>query len=339
MRIIVRVSPFAPVGEVAEFTKRCERAGFDGVGYLDSQMINRDVFVTMAQAAAATNRVTLISAVTNPVSRHVSTLASAAATIDDLAPRRVEIWLGRGYSAVALAGLPAATTRQLRDAALALRRLFAGEWDVFPGAHSRMRTAPRNVPVYLAASGPRTTQLAGEVADGVLLNSGYAPELWQRGRELVAEGARKAGRDSSEVKVCLQLLTCVRNTREEALRYAGPLLAVQLNETQWLHDAGIDAAPVKMPQGLGGLYPDPMHAENHEAAMDLSEQIPLELRQQIADRMGLIGTAEDCIERLKAVSKAGYDSVFMRTVDTISFPSAEVEAFGAKIAPAIASLL
>src|SRR4029450_11060615 len=100
-----------------------------------------------------------------------------------------------------------------------------------------------------------------------------------------------------------------------------------------------DAGPVKMPQGLGGLYPDPMHAENHEAAMDLSEQIPLDLRQRIADRMGLVGTPEDCIERLKAVSKAGHDSIFMRTVDTISFPSAEVEAFGAKIAPAIASLL
>ena len=113
---------------------------------------------------------------------------------------------------------------------------------------------------------------------------------------------------------------------------------MQLNETQWLHDAGIDVGLVKMPQGLGGLYPDPMHAENHEAAMDLSEQIPLELRQQIADRMGLIGTPEDCIERLKVVSKAGYDSVFMRTVDTISFPASEVEAFGAKIGPAITSL-
>jgi 5,10-methylenetetrahydromethanopterin reductase len=338
MRILIRVSPYAPVADVMQFTRRCEEAGFDGVGYLDSQMINRDVFVTLGSAAVATTHITLISAVTNPVTRHVSTLASAAATVDDLAPARVEVWLGRGFSAVSLVGLPAATTRQLGNAARDLRRLFAGEWDVFPGAHSRMRIAPRSIPVYLAATGPRTIRMAGEVADGVLLNNGYDPALWQRGKDLVAEGAANAGRDPDEVKICLQLLTCIRPTRDEALRYAGPLLALQLNDAEWLHHSGIDAGSVQMPAGLGGLYPDPMHAENHELAMDLAEQIPLDLRLQIADRLGMVGTPEDAIARLRQVSENGFTDVFMRTVDTVSFPTAEVEAFQRSIRVAIGSL-
>jgi 5,10-methylenetetrahydromethanopterin reductase len=338
MRVVIRVSPFAPVSEVVEFTRRCEDAGFDGVGYLDSQMINRDVFVTLGQAAVQTKHVSLISAVTNPVTRHVSTLASAAATVDDLAPGRVEVWLGRGFSSVNLVGLPAATTRELGNAAQSLRRLLAGEWDVFPGAHSRMRTAPRVIPVYLAGAGPRTIRLAGKVADGLILNSGYVPALWERGRELVAEGAAKARRNPTDVKICLQLLTCIRSTREEALRYVGPLLALQLNEPEWLRDAGIHVGAIKIPEGLSGLYPDPMHAENHEMAMDLSEKIPLDLRWEIASRLGLIGTPEDCITRLQEVSKAGFGSVFMRTVDTVSFPAPEVEAFRNTIRPAIDSL-
>src|SRR6476646_3011016 len=124
MKVYVRVSPFAPVQEVVDFTRRCEAAGFDGVGYLDSQMINRDVFVTMGLAAAATQRIDIVSAVTNPVSRHVSTIASAAATVDDLAPGRVGIWIGRGFSAVNLAGLPYASVKQLRESVTSLRGLL-----------------------------------------------------------------------------------------------------------------------------------------------------------------------------------------------------------------------
>ena len=104
MKVTVRVSPFAPLPEVLEFTRRCEAAGFDGIGYLDSQMINRDLWVTMGAAATVTSRIRLVTAVTNPVTRHISVVASAAASVDDLAPGRVEVWIGRGFSAINLGG-------------------------------------------------------------------------------------------------------------------------------------------------------------------------------------------------------------------------------------------
>jgi 5,10-methylenetetrahydromethanopterin reductase len=338
MRINIRVSPFAPIPEIVAFTRRCEEAGFDGVGYLDSQMINRDVFVTMAAAASATERIKLITAVTNPVTRHVSVLASAAASIDDLAPGRVEVWLGRGFSSVNLAGLREARTRELRNAIRDFRRLMAGEWDVFPGAHSRMRNDGHRVPIYLAAAGPRTIKLAGEVADGLLLAGTFSPESWQRARQLVADGADQAGRDPADVDICVNLLTCIREEREAALRHAGPLLVLRLEDEEWLKRQGIDARGVRVPAGLTGLYPDPLHAEDQEQAMDLAATVPLELRAQIAGRVGLIGTPEDCIEKLKQVSAAGIDHVFMRTVDTLAFPGPEVEAYRQKIGPFMSTL-
>ena len=332
MQVYLRVSPFAPVHEVVEFTRRVEAAGFDGVGYLDSQMINRDLFITMALAGAATSRIKLITAVTNPVTRHVSVLANAATTVDDVAPGRVAVWIGRGFSAVNLAGLPEATTKQLRQSITQLRALIAGEWNALPGVESHMRTGGRSIPVYLAAAGPRTTRLAGEVADGLLMAANWEPERWRATRQVIDDAATAAGRDPSKVAMCIQLLTCIRPTREEALRDAGPLLVLRLDQPDWLAAHGIDARGMRTPQALHDLYPDPMHTEDQEAALAAAETVPLELRAQIAGVLGIVGTPEDAVERLERVAAAGISEVFLRTVNTLSFPEGEVAAYGA-IAP------
>jgi 5,10-methylenetetrahydromethanopterin reductase len=338
MRVSVRVPPFAPVPDVVDFTRRCEEAGFDGVGYLDSQMLNRDVFVMMAASATATRRVHLISAVTNPITRHVSTLAAAALSLDDIAPGRIEIWIGRGYSSLYLVGRPEAKTPQMREAISTYRRLVRGEWDSIPGVHSRLEYGGRPVPIYLAAGGPRTIRLAGEVADGILLAAGFMRSEWDNARGLIEQGARSAGRDPVGVDVCLSLTTCIRDTRDAALRAAGPLIALRLNDIEWLAQAGIDTHGAKMPDELAAMYPDPMHSADPERALDLAETIPLDLRTQIAEKMGLIGSPEDCIARLREVAAYGFRYVYMRTVDTFSFPQPEIDAYRTKIAAAVASM-
>jgi 5,10-methylenetetrahydromethanopterin reductase len=335
MRLNVRVSPFAPVNDVAEFTKRVEDAGFDGVGYLDSQMINRDVFVTMGQAGAVTRRLRLITAVTNPVTRHVSAIASAAATVDDVAPGRVELWIGRGFSSVNLAGLPEASSAKLRGSIVALRRLIAGEWDVFEGVHSRMRAGGKSIPIYLAAAGPKTTRLAGEVAGGLLLASTMEPERWRAAQALLEEGAAIAGRDASTIGTCISVLTCIRPTREEALRDAGPLLALRLDEPDWLVAQGIDAGGMRTPAALHALYPDPLHAEDQGEAIAAAETVPLEIRQQIANVLGIVGTPEDAIDKLRWLASQGVTDVFLRTIDTLAFPEAEVKAFANGVCSAV----
>jgi 5,10-methylenetetrahydromethanopterin reductase len=338
MKVSLRVSPFAPIPEVIAFAQRVEAAGFDGIGLLDSQMINRELFVTMGLVAAATSRIRVISAVTNPLTRHVSVIASAAATIDDVAQGRVEVWIGRGFSAVNLAGMRDATTAQMRDSVVQLRRLIAGEWDAIPGAHSRMRIGGRHIPVYLAAQGPRTIRLAGEVADGLLLAGSFDPAHWQDARDLVADGAKSTGRDASEVDVCVSLLTCIRRTREEALHEAGPLLVLRLDEPEWLETQGINAHGESVPQALREMYPDPMHSEDPERALAICESVPYELRSQIADAVGLIGSPEDCVERLRVAASHGVTNLYMRTVDTMSFPAAEVEAYERVIGPAVRNM-
>jgi hypothetical protein len=113
---------------------------------------------------------------------------------------------------------------------------------------------------------------------------------------------------------------------------------LRLADAEWLRREGIDAKGIGVPAGLTGMYPDPLHAEDTEKALQLAETVPLELRAQIADRLGLIGTPEDVIAKLKALSAAGISNVFMRTVDTLSLPEQDVELYGARIKETVAGL-
>ena len=176
IQIDLRVPPCAPVPEVAKFAALCEATGFDGVGILDSQMLERDVFVSMAAAAQATSKIRVSSAVLNPVTRHMSVIASAMKTVSELAPGRAEFRIGRGFSSVQPVGIPPATVRQMRRCVLTLKSLLSGQSVELGSATSRMRHGDGEIPrIIIAAHGPRTIEVAGEVADGVLLQVGLHP--------------------------------------------------------------------------------------------------------------------------------------------------------------------
>ncbi len=334
MHVTIRVPPFAPVPDVTAFARRCEEAGLDGVGFIDSQMITRDVFVVLAHTAAATARIRLMPAVTNPLTRHVSVLASAALSLDDIAPGRIEIWMGRGFSSLNLVGLPYATVAQMRETVLTYKRLLAGAWDVFPGVHTRMNGG-RHVPLYLTASGPKAIRLAGEVADGVMVSVGPRIEALANARRLVEEGARGAGRDPAEVDFIACVQTVIRADPEEAYEWAGPLCAGRLNNAAWLAANGIDAQGLTTPPELQHIYPDLFHAEDWGRARKLSAFLPSDLRARMCDAIGFIGTPDHCLRRLQEMDDAGFHRVFLMSVGTMNFPENEVRLYGETIGPAL----
>jgi 5,10-methylenetetrahydromethanopterin reductase len=336
MRIGIRIPAFAPVPEVTDVVRRCEEAGFDAAGFLDSQMITRDVFVVLAHAAASSSRICLMPAVTNPLSRHVTVLASAIRSVADLAPGRTELWLGRGFSSVNLVALPYATVAQLRESVVALRRLLAGEWDVIPGAHTHMYAGDGTpIPIVIAASGPRALQLAGAVADGVLISVGSEMAALERARGLVLEGARQAGRNPEDVRMIVNLRTVIREDREQARMWAAPICAHALSDPAWVAESGVDTRGLQAPAELEQLYPDHFHAEDWERAVALSAFLPADLRAQMCDALGMIGTPDDCLQTLRRLQAAGFDEMYMQTVGTMNFPESEIRAFRETVGPAL----
>ena len=339
MKIDLRVPPCAPVTQVADFVRQCEDAGFNGVGILDSQMLERDVFVSMALAVEATSRIRVASAVTNPVTRHVSVLASSLKTVAELAPDRVEFWIGRGYSCVQTIGVKPASVRQMKESVLTLKRLLAGHEVSFDGATSRMRHGDAEmVPIYISATGPRAIELAGELADGVLLRVGLHPKAVETAREHLAIGAKRAGRNPDDLDMILAATTIIHEDQQEAREMARPLCVERLMEdahAMWLRAAGLGTEGLDLPKGLWDLYPDVPHAEDWEEAKRLCAFLSDDLLAQLCDFIGLIGTPEYCARRLKELEASGIDHLYLMTGASYEFAHSELRAFKETIFPAI----
>ncbi|MBI4308622.1 MAG: LLM class flavin-dependent oxidoreductase, partial [Chloroflexi bacterium] len=303
MRVDLRVPACAPVPQVVRFVQDCERAGFNAVGIIDSQLLTRDVFVTLGALAQATSRIGLYPAVTNPVTRHSSVLAGAMATVAEMAPGRVDIALGSGYSAVDTVGLPVARRREMRQAVLEIKALLRGEAVQFGSKQSRLAFAKGQPPrVYVAATDPLLIEIAGEVADGVMLQVGYHPAIIRKGMEHVEAGARRAERNIKDLDVIVCVRVDVCDDIEEGIELTRPVCAnwvIEKRRGRWLKEAGVDIPDSEIPPEVYQVYPDLMHPEDPVFARKATAFLGKEMLTRISNALGIVGPAQECIRRLR----------------------------------------
>ena len=339
MDVVLRVPGCAPADQMAEFLARVEEAGFAGVGVTDSQLLMRDVYVTLALAAQRTYTIPLYTAVTNPVTRHISVLASVIQTVEELAPGRLRIIVGSGYSAVMTIGQRAATLRQMRETILTLRSLLAGETVSINGFEAHLPYASgRHIPLIMAATGPRTIELAGEVADGGLFMVGIHSKMIEAARRRFEEGARKAGRDPSSMEVMYAGRVYMAKDVDTAVAMARPICAewvVEPFHAQWLREAGLDIPEVDLPPELARLYPDIPHAENWEEAQRATAFLTDEKVAEIGDALGFFGTPERCAKRIKELEEYGVEKVYAMTIESYDLPESTLQGFRDVILPAL----
>lgn len=179
-----------------------EAAGLHQLWLTDSSLHSRYAYSYLTLAAVHTSRLTLGTAVTNPVTRHPALPAVGISTIDEISGGRAIHGIGAGDRPLEALGLRPARLARLEDAILAARRLWSGEHVTMEGegfrlqdAHLRFPSRP-DIPVYISASGPRTLELAGRVADGVILLAGLHPDGLRYALEHIDRGVDQAGRDA-----------------------------------------------------------------------------------------------------------------------------------------------
>ena len=311
--------------------REVEAAGFDGAGILDSQMLCRDTFVTLGQAATQTSRLTLFPAVTNPFTRHASVLAGAIATVEELAPGRVKFVIGTGYTSASTIGRKPATLAEMRACITTVKALLAGRSVDFDGTRGRLGYATgRPIPVLMAASGPRAIELAGEIADGVLLLVGFNRGIVERALEHLERGARRAGRRLDDLEIVWAVRTGTAATTAEARRLARPI-AVHWGILRWgghwLGPAGIDIPELEIPDAVWKVYPDLSHADDWEAAIAATSFVPDEVVAELCDALGLVGTPDDCADRILEMTKLGVRDLYLMGFQTFAPPAAELRAF------------
>src|SRR5262245_52923153 len=222
------------------------------------------MYVALTLAALNTSRVRLGPLVTNPLTRHLVVTASAMASIDELSGGRAVLGLGSGDSAIYTIGAPPATLAGLEDAVRTLGRLTAGEAIARPEGTWRVHQTARRVPVYLAAEGPRTLELAGRVADGVIVGLGLTPEVIRLSLDAIERGARAAGRSPADVDIWWFAKTNVAETRPEAIAPITMALAASANHAFRFTLEG-KAVPGELHERIRGLQRE-YDSHHHEIA-------------------------------------------------------------------------
>jgi alkanesulfonate monooxygenase SsuD/methylene tetrahydromethanopterin reductase-like flavin-dependent oxidoreductase (luciferase family) len=188
-----------------------------------------DAFHVCAAWSQDTPLVTGISVVPAPRLWRPLALAMQAATVGQISGGRFTLGIGTGGYGPAFwtsAGLPDRPLAVMRDYLTVLRGLLLGEAVTHEGPALSVRNASLgardlpDVPLYLGALGPQMLRLAGELADGALLNWA-TPERIAQSRAIVAEGAARAGRDPRQVALSMYVRVCVDDDVAAARRALG----------------------------------------------------------------------------------------------------------------------
>lgn len=218
-----------PMDAIPELARLAELCGFDCAW--GGEANNKDPTVMLAAIAAVTTRLNIGSAVYHILGRTPATLALQAAGLDELSSGRFLLGIGVSNPTIARwhgLGLDHPLGR-VQEYIRIVRSAMRGEKINFDGTYYQAHgfkmafNAPRqNVPVFLAAFGPKMSRLAGRLSDGVLINMANPGEIRRIGGE-VRRGAEEAGRDPANVEIICKIRCCVAETYEaarEALSHA-----------------------------------------------------------------------------------------------------------------------
>lgn len=166
---------FPPGPRIVEYAQLAESLGYRRIWLYDSPLLYPDVWMTLARLASATSRIGLGPGVLVPSLRHVATQAAAIATLEAMAPGRVAVAIGTGFTGRRLLGKAPLAWRSVSEYLRALRALLRGEDALVEGARIRMLhpegfapKRPLATPILVGANGPRGLDVARELGDGVL---------------------------------------------------------------------------------------------------------------------------------------------------------------------------
>ncbi len=304
------VKDFGWFGEWLDVADGC---GFDMLTTGDSQSLWADPFVSLTFAAERTSRSRLGLTVSNPRTRHPAVVASSLVALQDVSDGRMVYGFSSGDSALRNIGIPPATLAEMSAFGRAVKALCAGEAVEYGGHELALRWGSRPVPVWMAAEGPRTQFLAGQIADGVILSNALSAEVIALARQSIAEGAASAGRSIDDIEIWCMAAMVPARTEAEGIAKVRYLLAGTANHVYRFHTDG-KALPETYRDRIAELqrrYDSSAHAtpERAGANADLVEE--LGLVDFLAGRSVIAGPVERRVERIAECVSAGATNLIL----------------------------
>jgi 5,10-methylenetetrahydromethanopterin reductase len=248
---------FPPGPSVVEHAALAESLGYERAWLYDSPALYPDVWVSLARVAEHTDRIGLGPAVLVPSLRHVLVQATAIATLEGLAPGRTVAAVGTGFTGRMALGQRPLPWAEVEEYVRQLRALLRGERVEVDGSVVQMippdgflPARPIDVPVLVAANGPKGLQVAKELGDGVMTIGSGQPEF-----DWCAVLAFGTVLDEHEPP-----------TSARALEAAGPALTVVYHGMYEANPAAVDSLPggPEWRSALEGLPAPVRHLTVHE---------------------------------------------------------------------------
>jgi 5,10-methylenetetrahydromethanopterin reductase len=285
-----------------DYVRYAEEHGFEAVWQAESRLV-RDAIVPMAAYAAVTKRIKVGSGVINNWTRNIGLLAATFLTLDDLAPDRIICGIGAWWDPLARnVGIDRRKPlTAMRETIMVLRRLLNMERVTFHGEFHHVdgieldvvhgRRTPRHVPIMIGATGDKMMELAGEIADGVVLNYCVPPDYNDNALEFLAKGAKLAGRGMDDIDKPQLVVCSVDHDHEKAIDSTRGLLTQYLAQQPHIAKAsGVSPEVVAQIQSILGwpATKEQINQAKHLVPEELIHRItasgtPQEARAKVAE--------------------------------------------------------
>jgi probable F420-dependent oxidoreductase len=326
--LVLQTDP--PASAVVARMREAEELGFRYGWTFDSHVLWQEPYVIYAQILAATSGLTVGPMVTNPLTRDWSVTASLFATLNDMFGNRTVCGIGRGDSARRVIGQSPASLSTLAQAMHVIKNLAEGRTVDLHGAEVCIPWVRNGkLEIWMAGYGPKALKLAGEQADGFILQTAD-PEIARWTMGAVRDAARAAGRDPAEVTMCVA-----------APAYVGSNLEHQRDQLRWFGGmVGNHVADLVERYGESGPVPRALtdyiagrhgydYAHHGRPGNPATDFVP----DDIVDRFCLTGPEDSHVQRLTELAEIGADQFAVYLMH--DQPEKTMAAYGATIIPAL----
>ncbi len=306
-RLAIYLQDAHPIREGMEIARYAEECGFEAVWQAESRLV-REATVPMAAFLSCTESIKVGSGVVNNWTRNPALLASTFSTLDDLAPGRVILGIGAWWDPLA-AKVGITRTKPLtamRETIEAVRALLADEHVTYDGefvhldgveldyVHQPRR--PKDVPIYLGATGMKMMELTGEIADGAVLNYLVSPAYNEQAMRHLEIGATRAGRSLDDVDRPQLVVCSLDDDRDRALDNARLLVTQYLGQQPHIMKAS--GVPESLLDEIGQVLTWPA---THDQVVAASKLVPDDIVQMITAS----GTPDECRAKVAEYLAAG----------------------------------
>ncbi len=321
--------------QVVEKVKIADELGYDSIWLGESW--GYELFTSMADLVRATKRIKIGAGIANIYSRTPALIASTVATLDERSGGRIILGLGPSGANVIehWHGVPyQKPVRRTREYVEIIRMILRGEKLVYHGEMFNLErgfklrfTPPRaDIPIYIAAMGPKNVVQSGEIADGVL--PVYWPgNKWGELREQLDEGARIAGRPPHSAMIAPYITSVILNENATEEERASARLAAASPLAYYIGRMGVFYAQMLTRHGYGAEVELVQEGWKQGMKSALEAVTP-----ELLDATTIIGTPQEIVTKLDQWVAAGVDE------PVLGMPSGSPDEAGPKLAALMQSL-